>query len=81
MPMSLWSVSECDSLKDRSDLRAVERGPISLGVLSSKLKYVGSRMLQRDWLLKPCGLGDRGNAVSTLRQTGEKKKKRLGKIF
>ena len=30
-------------------------------------------MLQMDWLLKPCGLGDRGNAVSTLRQTGKKK--------
>lgn len=77
--MSPRSASECDSLNDRSELRAVDRGPVSLGVLSRKLKYVGSRMLQMDWLLKPCGLGDRGNAVSTLRQT--EKKKKLGKIF
>lgn len=74
--MSPWSVSECGSLNDRSEPRAVERGPVSLGVLSSNLKYVGSRVLQMDWLLKPGGLGDRGNAVSTLRQTGKKKKTR-----
>lgn len=59
---------------DRSERRAVERGPVSLGVLSRKLKHAGSRMLQMDWLLKPCGLGDRGNAVSTLRQTEKKRR-------
>ena len=74
--MSPWSASECGNLNDRSEPRAVERGPVSLGVLSSNLKYVGSRVLQMDWLLKPCGLGGRGNAVSTLRQTGEKTKTR-----
>lgn len=79
-PSEPWgSASECCNLNDGTELGAVERGPVSKEVLNGKLKYDGSRTLQRDPAAKATWPGRLRKCCCHMEADG--KKKLPGKIF